>query len=249
MITVSIVSHGHGEMVSELACSLLPLPEVSQILVTLNRRENLEFPDHPKLEIIQNRRRVGFGCNHNRAFQRATEPYFCVMNPDVILTENPFPSLLETLRETGAGLVAPQVYDAAHRLQPSARRFPTVASLTRKLLKGEMGAYPAPTGSAPTYPDWVAGVFMLASRDAYRNVDGFDRAYFLYYEDVDLCARIWSAGHTVVLDPNAAVTHDAQKRSHADPIHFLMHVRSLLRYLRKHRFHRSRRSNRSPNAP
>ncbi|WP_019568681.1 glycosyltransferase family 2 protein [Thioalkalivibrio sp. ALMg13-2] len=249
MITVSIVSHGHGEMVSWLARRLLALPEVTQILVTLNRWEELDFPQHSKLEVIQNQRRFGFGYNHNRAFQRATEPYFCVMNPDVILTENPFPSLLGTLSETGAGLVAPQVYDAAHTLQPSARRFPTVASLARKLLKGETGAYPSPARSALTYPDWVAGLFMLASRDAYRDVNGFDRAYFLYYEDVDLCARLWAAGHTVVLDPNATIIHDAQKRSHADPIHFLMHVRSLLRYLRKHRFRLSRRSTRSPNAP
>ncbi|WP_019628291.1 glycosyltransferase family 2 protein [Thioalkalivibrio sp. AKL10] len=249
MITVSIVSHGHGEMVSELACSLLPLPEVSQILVTLNRRENLDLPDHPKLEIIQNRRRVGFGCNHNRAFQRSRNPYFCVMNPDVIITENPFPRLLKTLRETGAGLAAPQVYDAARTLQPSARHFPTVASLARKLLRGETGACPTPKGPAATYPDWVSGLFMLASRDAYLDVNGFDAAYFLYYEDVDLCARLWAAGHSVVLEPNAAVIHDAQKKSHADPIYFLMHIRSLFRYLRKHRSRRSGRPSRPTRAP
>ncbi|MFV8835693.1 glycosyltransferase [Aquisalimonas sp. APHAB1-3] len=235
MITVSIVSHGHGEMVNQLARSLIALHEVSHILVTLNCRENLDLPHHPEVEVIQNECRDGFGRNHNRAFQRSREPYFCVMNPDVVLIQNPFPSLLQTMGETGAGLAAPLVYNAAHTLQPSARYFPTIASLTRKLLRGETGAYPPSAGSAPTYPDWVAGMFMLARSDVYADVNGFDKAYFLYYEDVDLCARLWAAGHSVVLDPNAAIIHDAQKKSHSDPVHFLMHLRSLFRYLRKQR--------------
>ncbi|WP_049753579.1 glycosyltransferase family 2 protein [Alkalilimnicola ehrlichii MLHE-1] len=83
-------------------------------------------------------------------------------------------------------------------------------------------------------PDWVAGLFILVRAPAYQAVGGFDEDYFLHYEDVGLCARLWAAGHPVALDCNVSISHDAQYRSHRDPIHFLWHVGSLLRYLRKH---------------
>ena len=73
------------------------------------------------------------------------------------------------------------------------------------------------------YPDWVGGMFMLFSREMFSAIRGFDERYFLYYEDVDLCARLTLRGYKVCLTPKSKVIHQAQRTSHRN-----------LRYLRWH---------------
>lgn len=59
------------------------------------------------------------------------------------------------------------------------------------------------------YPDWVGGMFMLFRRETFAQLGGFDQRYFLYYEDVDLCARLNLQGYKMpyVLRPKLFITH------------------------------------------
>jgi GT2 family glycosyltransferase len=59
---------------------------------------------------------------------------------------------------------------------------------------------------------------------------GFDERYFMYYEDVDLCARVREAGLDVRLDPAARAVHAAQRDSHRRPRYLAWHLRSMLRF-------------------
>ena len=80
----------------------------------------------------------------------------------------------------------PLVQDPGGKAEDSARRFPTAAGLLRKLVTTPSGPdYPLDAG--PIEVDWVAGMFMVFSADAFRAVSGFDERFFLYYEDVDIC--------------------------------------------------------------
>jgi GT2 family glycosyltransferase len=45
--------------------------------------------------------------------------------------------------------------------------------------------------------DWVSGAAMVVRRAVFEEVGGFDERYFMYFEDVDLCARIRGAGHEI----------------------------------------------------
>jgi len=52
----------------------------------------------------------------------------------------------------------------------------------------------------------------------------------LYYEDVDLCARIRLKGLRVVMVPGVRATHLARRSSHRSAAYSLMHIRSMLRF-------------------
>lgn len=52
-----------------------------------------------------------------------------------------------------------------------------------------------------------SGAGMVVRRNAWRELDGFDRDYFMYGEDLDLGLRLWLAGQRVGLVPAARVTH------------------------------------------
>ena len=127
-------------------------------------------------------------------------------------------------------VVAPLITDPAGSTEDSARRFPTAASLVAKALS-RAPALDYEIGSAAFSPDWVAGMFMLFQSQAFQAVGGFDERYFLYYEDVDICARLRRADYDVRRAPGAAAVHDARRASRRDWQHRAWHAGSMLRYL------------------
>jgi len=213
LIAVSIVSHGHGVMVDRLVRQLRACPEVRQVLVTRNIPEASPIGSDGLVFVTENKAPKGFGANHNAAFAHCREPFFCVLNPDIELAGNPFPALLGCLQDDGIALAAPLIFSPDGRIEDSARHFPNLLSLLSKALGGHDGRYAITPGQEPLVVDWVAGMFMVFSGAAYARLGGFDERYFLYYEDVDVCARAGHAGMKVVVCPSVSAIHDAAAES------------------------------------
>ncbi len=243
-ICVSIVSHGHGQMVVDLLEQLFNCSEVGQVVLTFNTQENLALPEDPRLLCIFNQYPSGFGTNHNKAFLHSFKPYFCVLNPDVNLTTNPFTLLLGYLKGEIA-LCAPAVISPNGITEDSARRFPSIKGLFFKILGISDGRYFYNKDDAPFFPDWVGGMFMLLSKIDYEAMGGFDEKYFLYYEDVDLCVRLQRSGRKILLCPQIEVVHAAQRSSHKRLRHMVWHLCSMFRYFTRYLF-RLPKSNNGP---
>lgn len=234
MISVSVISHGHASMIGALVSQLLEFPEVSEVIITKNIPENVGlFPD-ARLRIVSNEEPYGFGKNHNRAFDICNGKYFCPLNPDIKFITNPFPRLIQTIDDCEAALAVPVVLNVLGQIEDSIRYYPRVSSLAKKLLFNDAGAYHIGNSEESFFPEWAAGMFMLFSSTAYKAISGFDEEYFLYYEDVDICIRIWNSGFRIVADPRVTVIHDARRSSRTNLIYMRWHVRSAVRYLVKH---------------
>ncbi len=231
MISVSLVSHGHGGMVERLVAQLRNCPEVGQVVLTRNIPEASPIAADSLVEISDNDLPKGFGANHNAAFWRCRQPFFCVLNPDIQLQGNPFPVLLACLEKEGAALAAPLILAPGGEVEDSVRHFPTIRSLLRKAMGGADGRYVVAAGQPPFSPDWVAGMFMLFKAQEFARIGGFDERYFLYYEDVDICRRLSRAGMSVVACPSASAIHDARRASRRNLRHLRWHLASMARYL------------------
>jgi N-acetylglucosaminyl-diphospho-decaprenol L-rhamnosyltransferase len=231
-ITLSVVSHRQNRLVNLLLADLARLQPAGLAIIAT---QNVDDPDplvaSGALELVRNARPRGFGENHNAAFRRCATPYFCVVNPDVRLTRDPFPELAAALETSpNAGVAGPRVHDAQGRIEDSARRFPTVGRLLVKLLAGASGPdYPVDQGTLTV--DWVAGMFMLFRSEAFRAASGFDERFFLYYEDVDICRRLGLLGFGTVYVPGASVVHEARRASRRDARLMRVHAASAARYL------------------
>lgn len=236
MINVSIVSHGHGGMVWNLANQLLAYPEVSRVILTINIPEQVPCFSSDKVVVIKNKIPKGFGANHNAAFRLCESAYFCVLNPDIELTKNPFPKLLSTFEDEGVGIVAPLVVDGFGKPEDSMRFFLSPWSLLKRVARFRSGAYVVKEGEPDFYPEWVAGMFMLFRASAYKTIEGFDERYFMYCEDADICTRLWKSGYIVVACLSASVIHRAHRASHRSLRHLMWHVRSMARYFQQHTF-------------
>lgn len=221
-------------MVGKLVAVLQSFPEVSRTILTRNIADTDGVDATDRVLLIHNATPKGFGANHNAAFAHSTAPYFCVLNPDIELPVNPFPALLAALNASGASVLAPAVVNSAGSPEDSARRFPTLRQLATKLIGGHDGRYALQPTQGPTPVDWVAGMFMLFRAEDFKAIGGFDEKFFLYYEDVDICTRLWKAGRPVMVCPQVQVFHDAQRASRKNMQFMKWHAASMARYFWKH---------------
>jgi hypothetical protein len=234
IVTISIVSHRQIELVEKLFADIARHcnTEAIEIILTLNLPEELPFSesDFPySLRILRNPYPRGFGENHNRAFKIAGSDFFCVMNPDISFEKDPFQPLLECLKDASIGVAAPLVLNEVGNIEDSARCFPTPLKILCKALGGGRGN-DYDVKNEVIFPDWVGGMFMLFPRGIFAQLDGFDQRFFLYYEDVDLCARLRLQGYRVALSPHAKVTHYAHRSSHRKLKYLRWHLASMMRF-------------------
>lgn len=233
-ITISVVSHGQIQLVGALLHDLATHCRESnlEVILTINVPEELpasfdQFP-YPLL-ILRNINPLGFGENHNRAFQHANYSFFCVVNPDIRIDSDVFHELTRSLGNRAIGVVAPLVVNGVGEIEDSARKFPTPLKILRRIFS-RYRVRDYHISADPLDADWVGGMFMVFRRETYESLRGFDRRYFLYYEDVDLCARIHLAGLRVVMIPQVRVIHLARRASHSNMNYFQIHINSMLRF-------------------
>jgi N-acetylglucosaminyl-diphospho-decaprenol L-rhamnosyltransferase len=233
--TLSIVSHGQIALVRDLLEDLQRLCVDKnfpfEVILTFNIPEQVPFDLHSfsfPIRIVFNVSRKGFGSNHNQAFKLSKGRFFCVINPDIRLIHNPFPLLITNLANH-VGVVAPLVQNSHGEMEDTARQFPTPWSIIFKALKHFFGR-PTRQSEFVFKPDWVGGMFMLFDHDVFQDANGFDERYFLYYEDVDLCARLRLKDLAVQWLPEVVVVHEARFSSHQNFRYALWHLQSMTRF-------------------
>lgn len=258
-IHISIVSHGQVQMLEQILKDLDKLASKHRfyVLVTFNIPENhmldtngFSFP----IQYIENAFPKGFGENHNQAFIRSMETsssrsFFFVVNPDVRIAEDVFENLSAALEQhQDFGVVAPVVVNQNHELEDSVRELPSLTILVKKLLGRYECMQTVPCTKNFCFPDWVAGMFLGFRVETYQALSGFDEKYFLYYEDVDICSRVWLMRKKVAVVQGCSVVHHAQRASHRNLKYLSWHIQSIAQFLlssvyrQVSRFHQGRRS-------
>lgn len=220
-------------MVKKLVEKLVQFDQVTTIICTFNIPESLNLPKNPKINIINNKVRKGFGENHNYAFKHFKEKFFCVLNPDIQFIHNPFPKLISLLEEENCGVVAPTVCSPNKNLENTWRTFPTPTIILKKAIGLPENHSKTICKDCNIHYDWVAGMFMLFRSDIFQIVHGFDENYFLYYEDVDICYRLKNKGYYILGDTETKVIHYAQRDSHKKLNFFIWHLMGMTRFFLK----------------
>ncbi|MCR4280505.1 MAG: hypothetical protein NUV82_03720, partial [Candidatus Komeilibacteria bacterium] len=122
---------------------------------------------------------------------------------------------VQALKDNDAGAVGVRVENTDGSQQICVRKFPSLYSEIITLLKLN-SIIPALNRSYlqldfdydKTQPvDSVIGAFMLMSRELYLTGGGFDESYFIWFEEVDLCRRLTTAGRPVWYCASAKIVH------------------------------------------
>jgi len=165
---------------------------------------------HPDLRFLDHDTNLGFGEAANRGARYALDlgaAAVIFVNNDVTLPGGTLAALAAALDgDPRLGVVGPLVLFA----DPPLRVWSAGGHLDHRQNLSKLLGHGLPVEDrwrTTRDVDYVAGCALLARASVLEEVGLFDASYFAYHEDVDLCLRAQSAGHTVRVLGEVTVAH------------------------------------------
>jgi N-acetylglucosaminyl-diphospho-decaprenol L-rhamnosyltransferase len=151
------------------------------------------FPD---AKIIRNAKNIGFGAANNKALSITETKFAFLVNPDCYATAPLISSLLPIFENYPSTAIAvPQILNANGGIEVNYR--------WSRLGWKSSGLH----ADGPCCVGFVSGAAMLVRLDLIKRIGLFDEQFFLYYEDEDLCERMFAHRLELVVAPNAQIFH------------------------------------------
>lgn len=193
-------------------------------------------------EIIRNKENVGFGGGVNfgfdYAFKKYKPSYLHVINTDAeLINPNYLKELVEVLeKDQSIGIVGPAVLKEDRKtLQNTILPF---VSLSTAFNFKKAYANLSVLEEIPTIRDveCVNGVCFVVRAVVFASIGGFDKTYFMYGEEQDLCYEIFKKGFRRVYWSGLSIVHLGAEKTSAYSIDWrYVHVRkNQVKFLSKH---------------
>jgi len=254
---VAIISYNTAALLRRCLQSVLT-EATAPVLVVDNRSRDdsaeLVRREFPSVRVRAEEENHGYGGGANLALRELDTPYVLLLNADTELRPGAVGALTRYLDEhPHVAMAGPRIVNAAGAFERSAHPFPTPTSLllhahwwpgpqarrpadSPRRRKGRLLRWIGPSlgdewRARPV--DWILGAALAIRREAFQAVDGFDEAYFLYQEEIDLCFRLRAAGWETHYAPVATILHiGGASTSQAAADAFGHFVRSTQRFAR-----------------
>jgi hypothetical protein len=229
-----VVNYRSAALTKDALSSLLPslaaLPS-SHVMVVDNASDDNSVPElsaflaseprfSGRVTLHPTPRNGGFAYGNNEGIRRWLQDheapeYVLLLNPDTIVRGRAIEGLVEFMdSHADVGIAGSRLEDMDGTPQSSAFRFPTIASEfestlcfgpVRKLL--DRWVITLPISDHPRPADWVAGACMMLRWRVLDQVGLLDEAYFMYFEELDLCLQAKRAGWPIWYVPTCHVVH------------------------------------------
>lgn len=226
-ISAVMVSFHTGPILWESVAAALAEPLIAELWLIDNgnppdvraRLRDLALRDG-RLRHVHGHGNIGFSQACNLGAAQASGTLLIFLNPDLVLQAGAAVHLLGALAQARPpSVIGGRVMGADGREQRGSRRdriTPWNALIAASGLGRLENCFPMlrdphrekdspPRGPIPVGA--VSGAFMLLRRADYAAIGGFDPAFFMHVEDVDLCARAAKAGGDVLFQPLAIGVH------------------------------------------
>jgi hypothetical protein len=189
------------------------------------------------IHLLENERRLGKAENDNALLREARGRFCLLLNEDSELEPGAAGALLEALRaDPEAAAAGAQLLDSSGRPVPCAWRFPGVGTALAGALFLHRWLTVQSGGERTRAVDWAQSSALLVRREAVAAVGYLDPAFFVYYDECDLCRRLADAGWRTLYVPAArAVHHDQLSTDLSSGLPRIVEFhRNRDRYMRKH---------------
>ncbi|MDD0811217.1 glycosyltransferase family 2 protein [Curvibacter sp. RS43] len=196
-VTVLVVTYNSGHCLPALAQGLAQLPHVRVV----DNASQDGTPDTvrrllPSAQLTCLPSNKGYGVANNAGLAEVSTPYALLLNPDCEVTPESIAALVQAARQwPEATLLVPQLVDGQGALQVN-------YSWPRHDWKPRQGA-----ADGPLSVGYACAAVMLIHMARLQPVGFFDPRFFLYYEDEDLCLRVFQRHGQILVLPDIRVTH------------------------------------------
>ena len=248
-IAAVVVSYQSAATLDDCLHRLRDAHDVAQIRVVDNasRDGSLAIAQHhaladARVRFIANPDNPGFATACNQGAADCDAPWLAFINPDLMVEADTLERLRDLGQPLGDCLLGVEQVDAQGRADAAVRRRdPDFAAMLRNPAGGARLAVAADPAQALQAVPALSGALLLMPRALFNRIGGWDAAYRLHVEDLDLCRRAREAGATVAIANELNVLHVRGVSSRARPFFVEWHKhRGLWRYFRK--FEAPRRS-------
>ncbi|WP_055435395.1 glycosyltransferase family 2 protein [Lacinutrix algicola] len=179
----------------------------------------------PEVTLIANKKNVGFGRANNIGMQVAKGDYFFLLNTDAYLINNAIEILFNFMEEkenASVGIAGGHMFRENGNNCISSANFPNYklfvkGSFWKHFYKktfyiNEVPKAVQPRESNPYQVDYVSGADFFIRRSVIDEIGGFNKRFFLYYEETELCLRLTRKikDSKIMIVPNAHVVHIGQ---------------------------------------
>lgn len=249
MVTVSIilVNYNGGEVVIDCLHSLqATLQTIPHEVIVVDNASTDRSADRveklfPEVQLLRQSQNRGFGTGNNLGASQAKGEFLLLLNTDTLLTSDILPHLVNVMQQDPTiGIIGPQLLNPDGGLQLS-----TAPEIS---IWGECQALKQNLDyRSPHHRFWqqfaevqevdiVIGAALFIRKCLFEALTGFDEAFFMYFEESDLCQRVRARGWKVIYDPSVAVIHlgGYSVNKVGDRLRF-EYRRSQLHYYQKHR--------------
>lgn len=257
-LTIQIVHYNTPRLLRETLRHLRSAaPKLSYEVIVVDNHPEARLPetlaiDFPEVIFLSAPKHLGFGGAQNFAFSKSRGRNILVFNPDIFVSYGNLEALVAFLdQHEDVGACGAQLRNADGSLQDSCYRFdrPFIKVLRRTPLRTwpRVRTWIAhhlmqDTDRTETMDvDWLMGACILLRREVFEMIGGFDERFLLYFEDTDLCRRIWMMGKRVVYYPSVVMVHYHRREGSQGNLFLQMfqranwlHLQSWLRYSRKY---------------
>ncbi|ALR29363.1 glycosyl transferase family 2 [Chryseobacterium sp. IHB B 17019] len=173
------------------------------------------IPEFPKVHFISSENNEGFAKANNKAVQSATGEYLLILNPDTEMEGFYMKDILDFAEsQSDFGCLGVRMHDANGEFLPESKRsVPDMYNSFEKLFtnfrkNNSKSYYRNDIGEFENAEvDVITGAFLLIKKDVYLKVGGFDEAYFMYGEDIDLCYTLLMNGYRNFYYGKASIFH------------------------------------------
>lgn len=157
---------------------------------------------HPAVQLIAMPHNAGYAGGMNEGIRRAAGEFIYLTEDDMVTEPDAISAMVEYMeRDPQAAIVSGIHYDN-HGLMIHGGGFITLGSTFSQFLIGRDTPVP-PALDGPFCASYATGAMMMLRRTAVETLGAFREDFFMYFEDVEICARFIRARQTVVIVPTA----------------------------------------------
>ena len=167
---------------------------------------------HPTVGLIINKENGGFAKGYNDALKKVESKYFLLLNSDIEVTENWLIPLLDVMKDKTVAGCQPKVlsYSNKNTFEHAGASggyldrnyYPFCRGRILDIFEEDKGQY-----NGKTEIFWATGASLLIRSDVFKEVGGFDEAFFAHMEEIDLCWRIKKKGYKFMVEPSSIIYH------------------------------------------
>ncbi|AOW10920.1 glycosyltransferase family 2 protein [Flavobacterium gilvum] len=159
---------------------------------------------------IKNNSNLGFANGCNLGARQAKGNYFLFLNPDTKISANTLETLFFSYKKhSEIGILSCIQVDKNNRPYYQKNIFPSlilIFGISRFLYRKTINQFDS--NGELFYPDWISGALIFISKDWFKEVNGWNEDYWLYFEDVEICKKISKKGVKIAVTQNTAVLHE-----------------------------------------